>query len=95
MSLLVLFGCRIAKADNHNVRVLSKTADQEYKREFFTDSNLDSKDEVEKFVNKNINSISDNDIKDYLKYLKDNKHNERSIARNTSTLRSFYKFLII
>lgn len=54
MSLLVLFGCRIAKADNHNVRVLSKTADQEYKREFFTDSNLDSKDEVEKFVNKNI-----------------------------------------
>ena len=49
----------------------------------------------DKFVNKNINSINDNDIKDYLKYLKDNKHNERSIARNTSTLRSFYKFLII
>ena len=49
----------------------------------------------DKCVNKNINSISDSDIKDYLKYLKDNKHNERSIARNTSTLRSFYKFLII
>ena len=49
----------------------------------------------DKFVNKNINGINDNDIKDYLKYLKDNKHNERSIARNTSTLRSFYKFLII
>lgn len=49
----------------------------------------------DKSINKNINSISDSDIKDYLKYLKDNKHNERSIARNTSTLRSFYKFLVI
>ena len=49
----------------------------------------------DKYINKNINSISDSDIKKYLKYLKDNKHNERSIARNTSTLRSFYKFLII
>ena len=48
-----------------------------------------------KFVNKTINNIDDNDIKSYLKYLKDNKHNERSIARNTSSLRSFYKFLII
>ena len=46
-------------------------------------------------VNKNINSINDSDIKDYLKYLKDNNHNERSIARNTSSLRSFYKFLMI
>ena len=49
----------------------------------------------DKYINKNINSISDSDIKDYLKYMKDNKHNERSIARNTSTLRSFYKFLVI
>ncbi len=48
-----------------------------------------------KFVNKAINNIDDSDIKNYLKYLKDNKHNERSIARNTSSLRSFYKFLII
>lgn len=48
-----------------------------------------------KFVNKTINNIDDSDIKNYLKYLKDNKHNERSIARNTSSLRSFYKFLII
>ena len=48
-----------------------------------------------KFANKNISNIDDSDIKNYLKYLKDNKHNERSIARNTSSLRSFYKFLII
>ena len=48
-----------------------------------------------RFENKNINNIDDSDIKNYLKYLKDNKHNERSIARNTSSLRSFYKFLII
>lgn len=49
----------------------------------------------DKYINKSINSIIDSDIKKYLKYLKDNKHNERSIARNTSTLRSFYKFLVI
>ena len=49
----------------------------------------------DKRVNKSISDIVDDNIKDYLKYLKDNKHNERSIARNTSTLRSFYKFLII
>ena len=49
----------------------------------------------DKCINKSINSINNSDIKVYLKYLKDNKHNERSIARNTSTLRSFYKFLVI
>ena len=49
----------------------------------------------DKFANKKINSINNESIKDYLKYLKDNNHNERSIVRNISTLRSFYKFLII
>ena len=49
----------------------------------------------DKFTNKTINSINIELIKDYLKYLKDNNHNERSIVRNISTLRSFYKFLII
>ena len=49
----------------------------------------------DKFANKKINSINTESIKDYLKYLKDNNHNERSIVRNISTLRSFYKFLII
>ncbi len=34
-------------------------------------------------------------IKKYLKYLNENKIKERSIARNISALKSFYKFLII
>lgn len=49
----------------------------------------------DKFAKKNIKNIDSNIIKDYLKYLKENNHNERSIARNISSLRSFYKFLII
>ena len=47
------------------------------------------------YMKKNINSIDQNNIKEYLKYLKENNHSERSIARNLSSLRSFYKFLII
>ncbi len=44
---------------------------------------------------KDIKNIDKDDIKSYLKYLNDNKMDERSIARNISSLKSFYKFLII
>lgn len=44
---------------------------------------------------KDIKNINKDDIKSYLKYLNDNKMDERSIARNISSLKSFYKFLII
>ena len=44
---------------------------------------------------KDIKNIDKDDIKSYLKYLNDNKMNERSIARNISSLKSLYKFLII
>ena len=47
------------------------------------------------FNKKDIKNIDKDDIKSYLKYLNDNKMNERSIARNISSLKSFYKFLII
>jgi len=47
------------------------------------------------FCNKTINNISEKDIKNYLKYLTDNKESKTSIARNISTLRSYYKFLMI
>lgn len=43
----------------------------------------------------NIENISKNDIKLYIKYLRDNNMNERSIARNISALKSFYKYLMI
>ncbi len=44
---------------------------------------------------KNISDISNNDLKKYVKWLKENKLNEKSISRNISCLRSFYKFLVI
>lgn len=44
---------------------------------------------------KNINQIGSNDLKEYIKYLKEDKLNEKSISRNISCLKSFYKFLNI
>lgn len=44
---------------------------------------------------KDLRNIDKSDIKNYLKDLKDNNINERSIARNISSIKSFYKFLII
>lgn len=45
--------------------------------------------------NINIQNIKENHIKKYLKYLKDNNNDNRTINHNISTLRSFYKFLLI
>lgn len=45
--------------------------------------------------NKTINNIDDNSIKDYIKYLNKNNNDTRTISHNISTLRSFYKFLLI
>ena len=44
------------------------------------------------FKNKNINSINNSDLKNYIKSL---DLNEKSISRTISCLKSFYKFLII
>lgn len=57
------------------------------------------KRDLDKFLeyNKNtsIDNISNEDLKKYIKYLNDNGLNEKSIARNISSLKSFYKFLVI
>ena len=45
--------------------------------------------------NINIQNIKESHIKNYLKYLKDNNNDNRTINHNISTLRSFYKFLLI
>lgn len=45
--------------------------------------------------NKSINEISNLDLKNYVKYLKEEKLNDKSISRNISCLKSFYKFLVI
>lgn len=47
------------------------------------------------FVKESIDTITYNEIKNYLKYMNDTGHNERSISRSISALKSFYKFLII
>lgn len=50
---------------------------------------------LDTFLNKSITSIDEKDIKKYLKYLTEHEESKKSIARNISALRSFYKFLVI
>lgn len=45
--------------------------------------------------NKTINNIDENSIKDYIKYLNKENNDPKTISHNISTLRSFYKFLLI
>ena len=45
--------------------------------------------------NKDINNINSDDLKEYIKYLNNENLKEKSIARNISSLKSFYKFLVI
>ena len=52
-------------------------------------------DKLNSFCNKSITNITEKDIKKYLEYLTDNKESKTSISRNISSLRSFYKFLLI
>ena len=55
--------------------------------------------DLQKFLefnkNKDIDNISNDDLKKYVKHLKEIDLNEKSISRNISCLKSFYKFLII
>ena len=57
------------------------------------------KRDLDKFLefNKNIdiNNINNENLKKYIKYLNNENLNEKSIARNISSLKSFYKFLSI
>jgi len=45
--------------------------------------------------NKTINNIDEKSIKDYIKYLNKENNDTKTISHNISTLRSFYKFLLI
>ena len=47
------------------------------------------------FTSKNIKNIDSSDIHEYLKHLYNMKLSEKSISRNISCLKSFYKFLLI
>ena len=50
---------------------------------------------LEYIKDKSIDKISKEDLKNYIKYLKKENLSEKSIARNISSLKSFYKFLVI
>ena len=43
----------------------------------------------------NLDNINSDDLKEYIKNLSKDKLNEKSISRNISCLKSFYKFLVI
>lgn len=44
---------------------------------------------------KQINDITNKELKDYIIFLRNNNLNEKSISRNISCLKSFYKYLLI
>lgn len=47
------------------------------------------------YINKEITNIKENDIKNYIKHLNKENNDTKTISHNISTLRSFYKFLLI
>lgn len=47
------------------------------------------------FVNKNFKNVEEEDIKKYLMHLNKNNISEKSVANKISSLKSFYKYLII
>lgn len=64
----------------------SKNTIQSYKRDLV---------KLDEFLSKKISSITDKDIKKYLEHITEEGENKTSIARNISSLRSFYKFLML
>ena len=48
-----------------------------------------------KYTKKDITKINETDIKNYIKYLNKENDDTKTISHNISTLRSFYKFLLI
>ena len=45
--------------------------------------------------NKKLDNINKNDIKKYIEYLKKQNLNDKSVSRNISSVRAFYKFLLV
>ena len=69
--------------------------DKKYSENTIKSYNNDLKKFNDYFKNKTINKIEENNIKNYIKYLKQENNDNRTISHNISTLRSFYKFLLI
>lgn len=69
--------------------------DKNYSKNTINSYNIDLEKFTLYFKNKKIENISSNDLKEYIKYLNNQNLNEKSISRNISCLKSFYKYLII
>lgn len=69
--------------------------DKKYSENTIKAYNNDLKKFKNFFKSKNINQIDEKDIREYLKYLNKENNDTRTISHNISTLRSFYKFLLI
>ena len=69
--------------------------DKKYSENTIKSYNNDLKKFENYFKNKNINQIEENNIKNYIKYLNKENNDTKTISHNISTLRSFYKFLLI
>lgn len=69
--------------------------DKKYSNNTITSYHTDLMKYYEFNKNKNINNITKKDIKDYINYLKKQKLNDKSISRNISSIRAFYKFLLV
>lgn len=69
--------------------------DKKYSENTIKAYNNDLKKFKNFFKNKDINKINETSIREYLKYLNKENNDTRTISHNISTLRSFYKFLLI
>ncbi|MDD2435131.1 MAG: site-specific tyrosine recombinase XerD [Bacilli bacterium] len=69
--------------------------DKKYSNNTIMSYETDLKKYATFFKDKPLMEIKNTDIKDYLKYLNSLKLSDKTIARNISSIKSFYKFLLI
>lgn len=68
--------------------------DKKYSENTIKSYNNDLK-KFNNYIKKSINNINERDIKNYIKYLNKENNDSKTIAHNISTLKSFYKYLLI
>lgn len=69
--------------------------DKNYSKNTIDSYNIDLEKFIFYFKDKDIKKITSDNLKEYIKYLNKQNLNEKSISRNISCLKSFYKYLII
>ncbi len=69
--------------------------DKNYSKNTIDSYNIDLEKFTQYFKNNDIKKITSDNLKEYIKYLNNQNLNEKSISRNISCLKSFYKYLVI